>query len=245
MATTAYIKNKNLRKLDENTFLIKKVYPSYRDGGLETKQPDGTVKYVGKTFVYVPKRIKDEVVLQGDEQLKFIQGDEMELREAVWDKELKTRKFVKVKQKLDKDFFSTYKKVYDVEVAVKSGFTIPVWDKDAKKEVDTKFDDGVSATLVAFPAGRLKNMIEALDLDKGIQLVQGKDKAGNDAMVRPFDWEDTVKNKLEGKFVEMRVRGTGLDTKYSFREGKEFVELNTAEDVFDNGEEIAVEDIPF
>lgn len=223
MATTTYIKRKNQKNLDGNTMKVVKVYNFYRDGGLEVKQSDGSMKYVGKTFVNIPKRIKDAIVIQGDEQLKYIEGDEMEFREVVWDKELKARTFVKYNGKMDKDFYSTYKKVYDVEVVVKDEFKNPVWDSEAKSEVVKTFEGGVSATLNSFPVGRLKNLLESLELDTGIEKVKGKDKAGNEAMVMPFDWEDGVKNKLEGKFFSMRVRGEGLDTKYSFKEAPEFI----------------------
>lgn len=71
-------------------------------------------------------------------------------------------------------------------------------------------------------------MLEALDLDSSVELVPGKSKDGKDAMIKPYDWEDGVKNTLEGKFVSMRVRGTGLDTTYSFKEVPPFL---IAEDI--------------
>ncbi len=207
MATSIYIKKKYHRLLDGNSFKINKVYNFYREGGLEVPQVGGGVKYVGKTFVNCPSRITDEVVIQGDEQLKPVAGESMSFREVIWNKDLKQREFHKYNGKLDKDFFSTYKKVYDVEIVIKDSLTLPaVWDSEAKAEVEKTFEGGVSATLNAFPVGRLKNLIESLDLDSGVQLVSGKDKAGNPAMVKPFDWEDGVKNTLEGKFVQMRVR---------------------------------------
>jgi hypothetical protein len=241
MATTTYIKRKNQKNLDGNTMKIVKVYNFYRDGGLEVRQADGSMKYVGKTFVNCPKRIKDNIVIQGDEQLKYIEGDEMEFREVVWNKELKARTFVKYAGKFDKDFYATYKKVYDIEVIVKDEFTNPVWDKDANAEVLKTFEGGVSATLNSFPVGRLKNLLESLELDTGIEKIKGKDKAGNEAMVMPYDWEDNVKNKLEGKFFSMRVRGEGLDTKYSFKEAPEFVIMNEAQNVFEDD----TQDLPF
>lgn len=212
---------------------VVKVYNFYRDGGLEVKQPDGSMKYVGKTFVNIPKRIKDNIVIQWDEQLKYIEGDEMELREVIWDKEIKARTFVKYTGKLDKDFYSTYKKVYDLEVIVKDEFKNQVWDKEAGTEVMKTFSGWVSATLNSFPVGRLKNLLESLELDAGIEKIKGKDKAGNEAMVMPYDWEDSVKNKLEGKFFSMRVRGEGLDTKYSFKEAPEFAVVEEAVKTFD------------
>ena len=58
-----------------------------------------------------------------------------------------------------------------------------------------------------------------MDEDNGeiIPMVEGKDKAGNAAMVEAYDWEDTAKNLLEGKFIKMKVSGEGMDTKYIFQ----------------------------
>lgn len=132
-------------------FRINKVYNFYRDGGLEVNG-----KYLGKTFVNIPNRIKDKVILQGDEQLKYIEGDVMELRESIWNKETKQREFHKYTGKFDKEFYATYKKVYDVEVTVKEEFDNPVWDKEKLAEVNTTFSEGTTATLNSFPVGRLR-----------------------------------------------------------------------------------------
>lgn len=229
MSTTTYIKPKHHRNLDGNNILIKKVHNYYRTGGIEQPQTGGGVKWVGKTFVNIPKRIEDDAVVQGDERLAYIKWDEMELREAVWDKDLKKRVFYKTKEKMDRDFYKVYKKVYDVEVIVQSPFKNKVWNWETKVEEEVEFEEGTTATLSSFPVSRLKVLLETLELDEGVELVDGKDKAGNPAKVKPFDWEDGVKFKLEGKFVGMRVRGEGMDTKYTFKEGKEFEYTSTEE----------------
>lgn len=167
-----------------------------------------------------PSRITSDVILSGDEQLKPIEGDTFSLRELIWNNG--AREFHKYTGKLDKDFFGTYKKVYDIEVVIKESFKNTVWNKDTKQEEEVEFFEGTSATLNAFSAGRLRNLIESLDLDEGLVLIDGKDKLGEPTLVKPYDWEDLYKAKLEGKFVSMRVRGTGLDTKYSFKEVSAF-----------------------
>ena len=80
-------------------------------------------------------------------------------------------------------------------------------------------------------------------MDSGVQFVDGKDKLGNPAKVKPFDWEDGVKNQLEGKFIQMRVKGTGLETKYIFKEVAPFL----VEEKQSNSttEELTLEDVPF
>jgi hypothetical protein len=57
----------------------------------------------------------------------------------------------------------------------------------------------------------------------------------------PYDWEDKLVGELVGKFITFKVRGTWLDTRYTFKEGKEFeVTPSTKEE-----SSIKVEDIPF
>jgi len=128
MSTTTYIKPKHHRRLDGNNFRVNKVYNYYRVGGIETTI-NGVTKWVGKTFINIPSRIEDEAIVQGDERLAHLEGDEYELREAIWDKELKKRVFYKLKNvKLDRDFYKVYKKVYDVEVVIGGEFSNLVWD---------------------------------------------------------------------------------------------------------------------
>lgn len=232
---------------------INRVYNYYREWGLEVNG-----KYVGRTFINCPKRIVDEAVVSGDERLKPIEWDEFVLREAKWDKELKQRVFYKFSDKMDRDFFSTYKKVYDVEVVVKEDVEIPQWNGEA--EIPTTIEWGSTIVLKAVPSGRLKKILETFELDSKIEKVDGKDKAWNPAKVLPFDWEDEVKNGLEWKFFSMRVRGTWLDTSYSFKEIVPFlIEQNTSSDSADPlratktkvskyvpiPDEIDISDIPF
>ena len=76
-------------------------------------------------------------------------------------------------------------------------------------------------------------------------MVNGKDRAGNPALVKPFDWEDSLKNSLENKFVKVRVRGTGMDTKYTFTEGSEFSITEVKPDDKPFVDEIPLDEIPF
>lgn len=78
-------------------------------------------------------------------------------------------------------------------------------------------------------------------MDAGIQLVPGKLRDGSEGMVKPYDWEDGYKEKLEGKFVQMRVRGVKLDTTYSFKEVPEFLIANEVAEAFAD----EVTDMPF
>jgi len=58
-------------------------------------------------------------------------------------------------------------------------------------------------------------------------------------MVRPFDWEDGLRKELEGKYAKVKVRGEGMDTKYSFKEGTPFTEEEPKK------KELTLEDVPF
>ncbi len=234
---TAYIKSKYVRKLDGKNIRINKVFNAYRSGGLEIAG-----KWVGKSFVYFPKRITDDVIASGDERAKYVQGDElaMELREKSYNREAGRFEFARVKEKLDGEFFKTYKKVFDVEVTLGESVSIPTWDKVAKQEVNSEFGIGETLMLQEFSAGKLKTLLEDLELDSKVELVKGNDKMGNEAMVKPYDWEDDLRRELEGRFVVIRVKGEGMDTKYKFKDG---VPFEVPEEKKDGG--INIMDIPF
>lgn len=228
---TTYVKRSQHKLLGEQSLKIKKVFNHYRSGGLEVAG-----KYVARQFVYFPKRLSDEVVISGDERAKLTPADEgnMELRERKWNKETRQFEFHKVKDKLDKEFYATYKKVYDVELFNSQDVTLPLWDSASKTEILTLVPAGSDVFLKEFPASRLKALLEALDLDASIQLVDGKDKAGNPAKVKPYDWEDDVKELLNDKYFSFKVRGEGLDTTFTFKEGKEFdITSDEAAQLFD------------
>ena len=59
-------------------------------------------------------------------------------------------------------------------------------------------------------------------MDGDVVMRDGKDKLGNPAKVRPYDFEDAIVPQLLGKFIKFKVRGEGIDTRYTFKEGKEF-----------------------
>lgn len=210
---TAYIKAKYFRNLDKKSFLIENVYDRYRSGGIEVWG-----KFVGKTFV--------EVDVDGKKVWK----------EKKWDSVSRTWEFVDYEGKFDKDFFSVYKKVFDVEVSFFENVTFPVYSKEEGKEVPTVIPAGEKVVFNGIASSKIKTALEDLDLDGDVELIDGKDKAGNPSKVKPFDWEDETKNLLIGQIVEMRVRGEGMDTKYSFKTGKKPAVKE---------EEIDIDSIPF
>jgi hypothetical protein len=214
----ATLKNKHVRLLNDKTVQIVEVYKSYRSGGIEV---DG--KFVGKDFILFPKSdVLPDVIVGNDERVAELNKTvtETEYREKKWDKEARTFTFERYKGKLDRDFYSVYKKVYDVVVKLNSPITVSLWNSDSRQEEPTLITDGSEVTIKAFAASKIKTMCEDLDLDKDVVLVDGKDKAGNAAKVKPFDWEDGVIPSLINKYVVIRVRGEGMDTKYKFKEGE-------------------------
>lgn len=212
-----YQKAKNFRLLNGVPFIVTNVYPAYRSGGVEVGG-----KFIGKSFYSFPKE----------------NGEGNEFREKIWDKEAKEFRFVTYTGKLDKEFFATYKKVYDVEVELARSVNLHVWDKESRSEVPTAVEAGEKVVFQAISASKIKTMVEDMDLDGGVVLVDGKDKAGNPSKVKPFDWEDGCKELLVGVLMEMKVRGEGMDTKYSFKEPK--IERKARKE-----EEVNLEDIPF
>ena len=216
------IKTNNLRQFHNKTFLIKKVYNPYRDGWL-----DNWTTKTHRTFKYFP--FHDVEVLRGKTpEMEEVSaafknmkpGDKQELREQIWENGFPS--FHKVKDKMDSDFFKTWKKVFDLEIETEQEVEVDAWDKETKSNVrrsDTEFN------ITCVSAGKIKSLLRGImDEDKGetIPMIKGKDKAGNEAMVEAYDWEDSLKNIAEGKFVKVKVSGEGMDTKYMFQEGKEF-----------------------
>lgn len=251
-----YLAKKFHKELSGKNMKVMAVYNAYRAGGLEVNG-----KYVGRSFIYFPKRINAEIVLSGDPASKIVEGEEMELREKKWNKETRVFEFHKVKDKLDGEFWKTYKKVFDISVIVGEEAEMSTYDKLEKRNIANKFPGGTEVVLQEMPASRVRGLLESLDLDNGVQLVSGKDKAGNVAMVKPYDWEDEYKEKLVGVFFKYSVKGEGLDTKFIFKEGKEFNPEALANEVQDKAfddapefakpkvavveEEITIDSIPF
>lgn len=223
------IKTNNLRAFHNKTFLVKKVYNAYRDWWLD----NGTTK-THRTFKYFP--FHDIDVLKGktpemekvSEDFKNLKpGDKQELREQIWENGFPS--FHKVKDKMDGEFFKTWKKVFDLEIETEQPMEVDAWDKDIgkTKKSDTEFN------ITTVSAGKLKSLLRGImDEDKWevVPMVQGKDKAGNEAMVEAYDWEDSLKNIAEGKYVKVKVSGEWMDTKYMFQEGKEFAAKAPIED---------------
>jgi len=101
-----------------------------------------------------------------------------------------------------------FKKVFDVDIAPASNATFKVWDSSIKQEVDVTLGLGNTFTIQAVPASRIIGMIEAHDMDSGVEMIDGKDKLGNPTKVRKYDFEDTIAPNLAGKFIKFKVRGT-------------------------------------
>ena len=106
--------------------------------------------------------------------------------------------------KIDKDFFSTYKKVFDVEITTAK--PIPITTYKGLQEDDT-------FVLQATSSGKVQSMILATILDEAPTKEDGK---------KEYDWEDGIINSLEGQFVKFGITWTWLETRYNFKAGKAF-----------------------
>lgn len=202
-----------MRLLSDQSILILKVYKPYRYGW-----DDSVKKY--RSFYYFPARLTADVVYSWDESAKIQEWDTFVLREKFWDNDVKKFAFRKIG--LDKTFYKTYRKVMDIDIAPSKDATFNIWDGGMQKEVPVTMGLGNTFTLRGVPASRVIGMIEAHDLDANVELVDGKDKTGNPAKVRPYDFEDNLINDLAGKFIKFKVRGEGMDTRFTFKEGEEF-----------------------
>lgn len=223
------VPSSEMRAMADKDILLLKVYKPYRKGW------DDNVKKF-RTFIYFPNRITDEVVYSWDERAKIQEGDVMGIREQIWDNDAKKFSFVKIVP--NREFYKTFKKVFDVDVAPSSPITLSIYDSKLKKDIEVVMGLGNTFTLQAVSAPRLIGMIEAFDLDANVPLVDGKDKLGNPAKVRPFDFEDELVKELPWRFVKWKVRGTWIDTRFTFKEGAEF-------SITSPKEEIEIVDIPF
>lgn len=221
-----------MRLLSDIDIMILKVYKPYRYGW-----DDSIKKY--RSFYYFPERLTQEVVYSWDESAKIQEGDTFSLREKYWDDAEKKFAFKKIGY--DANFYRTFKKVFDVDIAPASEATFNIWNSQMKAEVPVTMGLGNTFTLRAVPASRVIGMLEAHDLDADVPLTDGKDKLGNPSKIRPYDFEDALVEKLQGKFIKFKVRGEGIDTRFTFKEAKEFDPTITSTST----DELTVEDTPF
>ena len=175
-----YIYAKHFRNLKE--FTITKIYAPYRNGGLEI---DGM--FVPRTFKYSKGKIMEE---------KWV-GETGSRKPELQETDIK----------IDKDFFFTYKKVFDVQLST------PV-------EVELDGKKGTEFVIKGLGFSKVKDMLRE-DFDLKIPMVT-RDVKGEDGTVtaeekEAFDWEDSVYQSLEGKSYKMKVTGQMLDTRYQYK----------------------------
>lgn len=194
----AYIKSKHFKQLKGIPLKITAIYPAYRSGWIKTA--DG--KFIWRTFKY----------------------QDWKLLEQKWDdvnRKFSLVPFVDIKQ--DRDFFKTYKKVFDVTFETEQEQTI----KDEKKWeiVDYSF------TLQWLSAYKLQEIMRATKIEDVPVDENGKEQ---------FDWEDEFLKDMEWVFFKFNVTWTWLDTKYTFKEVKPFGGIKEI-----TKDEISIEDCPF
>jgi hypothetical protein len=154
----------------------------------------------------------------------------MVLREQIWNKEERKFEFHKI-GKIDLKLF---KKVVDVNAIAEKPFDINVWDSSAKAEVKYTVSPGEEFTLESFSAGKVRDLLDTFDLTDDVITDPTTEK-------RPFDWEDGIKNRLEGKTFSFKVTGIGLETRYRFKELPGFTIAASVSDA----DEIFIDDVPF
>ena len=223
------IKTADFKQFAWNNFVINKVYPAYRSGCIDLWADKKVWRYVFRTFKTFPK-VEEEILVgglraDGSKLTKEMEASlGKELREQKWENWVAN--FYKIKDKMDKDFYKTWGKVFDMEIELEKPIEVL---KYKTKSWEIVSEDWNIINLTWISAWKIKSMIRSL-VEEDIPLVDWKDKAWNPAKVEEYDFEDTWKDKLEGKFVKMKVSWSWMDTKYIFNEGKTFLKEEPIKD---------------
>lgn len=219
---TVSVSNKEFKKLQKNPILIKKVWNFYRSGYVPAEN-----KF--HTYIYFPSSLKDSIVY-GEDKAWIKEGDRLELRRQLWNKEDRKFEFHKLTERIDLKLF---KKVVDVVAVAKEDFTIEVYDSASKGKIEYLVSAWEEFLIENFSAGKVRDLLDTMDLADDIEVNAETNK-------RPFDWEDNIRKRLEGKAFTFKVTGAKLETRYTFKEVEAFTPPQSIME-----ETIAIEDIPF
>lgn len=227
------VNGKDFKKLQGVPVQVKKVYSFYRTGYVPAEN---------KFHTYIPFPIMSQEVIYSWDNVERKEGEETEMREQTWNKEIKKFEFRKVKY-VDRKAFP---KVIDIIAVANAPFEVTVWDSTAKARLPYLISAGEEFTLQAFSSWKVRDLLETFELDTDVEV--------NTENKKPFDWEDAIRKRLEGKAFTFRVTGSGLETRYKFKEVAAFAEeeiqevakpklSSVADKVFDT--ELTIDSIPF
>ncbi len=124
--TTINVKGKDLKKLQGIPLGIQKVYNFYRSGYVKAEN-----KF--HTYIYFPSRLIDEIVYSEDKTLTVpVEGEKMELREQIWNKDERKFEFHKLHGRID---LKAFPKVIDIVAIASAPFEVEAWDSAAKARI--------------------------------------------------------------------------------------------------------------
>ena len=190
-----YINASKIRELKWMNIKITAIYPHYRSWWL--KNAEG--KFLWRTFKY---------------------NEDWTIMEQKWDAVNKKFSLVPFMEKIDREWYKTYKKVFDIKIELEKPVTFKNW----KWEDISDFEFAVQG-LSAF---KVKELLKATVVDD-IPEENWKEK---------FDWEDDEYTKLKDVTFKFSVVWTWLDTVYSFKPTSKFASMTEIS-------EIDMNDIPF
>lgn len=220
------VKSKDFKNLQGTPILIKKVYNFYRSGYIPAEN-----KF--HTYIYFPARLTDEVVYSEDRVLtEVVEGEKMELREKTWNKEDRKFEFRKLKSAANADFYKSFAKVIDIVAVANGEFETTMWNPDTKTREPYLVSPWEEFVIEAFSAWKVRDLLDTMELAEDIPLDATSKK-------RPFDWEDNIRKRLEGKAFTFKTTGAGLETRYRYKEVPAF-EATVAKP-----QELSIEDVPF
>ena len=221
--STISVQGKDLKKLQGIPLGIQKVYNFYRSGYVKAEN-----KF--HTYIYFPSRLVDEIVYSEDRTLTApVEGEKMELREKIWNKDAKKFEFHKLHTRLD---LKAFPKVIDITAVASAPFEVEAWDSAARARLPVTVEAWTEFTLEWFSAGKVRDLLDTMELAEDIPVDPSTQKRG-------YDWEDNIRKRLEGKSFTFKTTGTWLETRYRYKE----VTFPTIAKVED--EELTIEDIPF
>lgn len=213
-------------------------------------------------FYAFPKTIKEEVIKDSSlMSTEYFSPKDHDLRKKAYDNDQKCYTYTKTE--FTPEFKAMFNKnFYDVTIESKdyTSFTFKKPKPDGKNpdgsikwlEEDVEVSD-CEFSIYGLGENKLKDLMLTMELDVGVELIDGKDKTGEPCKRLPYSFVHDTKDKLLNKPFSFRTTGTPGTTelKYIFKEVADFTSAKTTADNTFNADrmstvdELTIADITF